>query len=215
MREAKGHGKAFLQSTIGQHPVGAGIVMAALIVLVLILGFFVVHYKDKCKPTGEGFITPMNNLVTGSNNPIWQLGSMDAGNWGPIHREATATNVAAWNPGWRTGAYRRASREGMHVGGGSPCGPGEVPVTYTEGDGTTVTYCRSMSAMPGPPSVCGASWDPAAQAEAEALATVGGLQPDAVYGERRLQRAIGGAFDSSLGLSDDQLTTLMHQGGTP
>ncbi len=96
----------------------------------------------------------------------------------------------------------------------SPCGPGETPVTYRNPDGTTLTYCRSSDVLPGPPTVCGVGWDPAASAEAQALATVGSLQHDS-YGERRLQRAVDGAFDSNVGLSDRDLEALMHQGGTP
>ena len=46
----------------------------------------------------------------------------------------------------------------------------------------------SSDVLPGPPTVCGVGWDPAASAEAEALATVGSLQHNS-YGERRLQRA--------------------------
>ena len=53
---------------------------------------------------------------------------------------------------------------------------------------------------------CKAAWDPAASAEAEALATVGALQHDS-YGEQSLQSAID--------LNDDHLAQLMHQGGTP
>ena len=104
--------------------------------------------------------------------------------------------------------------EGMAGRGGAPCGPGETPVTYRNPDGTTMTYCRSSDVLPGPPTVCGVGWDPAASAEAQALATVGSL-PHEAYGERRLQRSIDGAFDSNVGLSDRDLEALMHQGGTP
>mgnify|MGYP001377252101 CR=1 FL=1 len=80
--------------------------------------------------------------------------------------------------------------------------------------GAKMTYCRVTDALPGPPTVCGRGWDPAASAEAQALATVGSLAHGS-YGERRLMGAVDGAFDSNLGLSDEQLSCLMHQGGAP
>jgi hypothetical protein len=165
MQEAKGHGQAFLRSTIGQHPTATAVVMAVLVVLILVLGYYVAHYRAKCGKSGF-HIAPLGNLGTGNNNPLWQYGAMDAGNWGPIHREPTAYNVAAYHAGWRSPSP--ALREGF-----------------------------------GPAPGCGAGWDPAASAEAEALATVGGLQPGS------------SGYDSSVGLSDDQLVTLMHQGGAP
>jgi hypothetical protein len=228
MQESKAHGMAFLRSTIGRHPGATAIILAVLVLVIVILSFVLAHYRAKCRDGKSGFhIYPHGNLDTGSNNPLWQFGSMDAGNWGPVHREATAWNVAAYEPGWRAGRYRRATgyntshascaKEGMAAGGpahGSPCGPGETPVTYRNPDGTTMTYCRSSDVLPGPPTVCGVGWDPAASAEAQALATVGSLQHDS-YGERRLQRAVDGAFDANAGLSDRDLEALMHQGGTP
>jgi hypothetical protein len=113
-----------------------------------------------------------------------------------------------------TRAKARCSKSGFEGLVSSPCGPGETPVTYRNPDGTTMTYCRSSDVLPGPPTVCGVGWDPAASAEAQALATVGSLQHDS-YGERRLQRAVDGAFDANAGLSDRDLEALMHQGGTP
>jgi len=220
LAEASGHGKAFLQSTIGAHPVASAVAMGVLILLIIILGFYVAHYRSQCSK-GNFHVAPISNLTTGNNNPLWWHGSMDAGNWGPVHREATAWNVAAYHPGWRAGATRRAGRrEGLAAGNGgsapaSPCGPGETAVTYQDPDGgAMMTYCRSTDALPGPGTVCGRGWDPAATAEAQALATVGSLQHDS-YGEKKLQGAINAAYDGNVGLSDDQLATLMHQGGTP
>ncbi len=99
--------------------------------------------------------------------------------------------------------------------GSGACSPGETAVTYEDPDcGAKMTYCRVTDALPGPPTVCGRGWDPAASAEAQALATVGSLAHGS-YGERRLMGAVDGAFDSNLGLSDEQLSCLMHQGGAP
>ena len=64
----------------------------------------------------------------------------------------------------------------------------------------------------GPRAACGVGWDPAASAEAQALASAGSLQHDS-YGEGGLQTAIDGAYDSSAGLDDAQLSALMQDGG--
>ncbi len=61
---------------------------------------------------------------------------------------------------------------------------------------------------------CTGQWDPAASAEAEALATAGGL-PQENYAACRLQKAVDTAYDTGYGLTDDQLSVLMHDGGTP
>jgi hypothetical protein len=105
--------------------------------------------------------------------------------------------------------------EGLAVGAPSAaCAPGESAVTYQNPDGSVVTYCRSTDSLPGPAKVCHRGWDPAASAEAEALATVGSLQHDS-YGEGKLQRAINAAYDANTDLSDSQLEAVMHQGGAP
>jgi hypothetical protein len=213
---AKSHGQALLKSTIGAHPVTTAVVMAVLVVVILVLAFYVVKYRAQIKK-GDGFhIAPISNLTTGNNNPEWQLGSMDAGNWGPVHRAATSWNVAAYHPSWRAGRYRQVSASGGKEGlaannsaSAAACAPGESAVTYQNPDGSVVTYCRSTDSLPGPATVCHRGWDPAASAEAEALATVGSLQHDS-YGEGKLQRAINAAYDANTGLSDAQLEGLMH-----
>jgi hypothetical protein len=65
-------------------------------------------------------------------------------------------------------------------------------------------------------SPCRSIWDPAASAEAQALATAGALSLDA-YGESALQQAQDGGYPypSSIGLSDHQLKGLMHKGSAP
>ncbi len=65
-------------------------------------------------------------------------------------------------------------------------------------------------------SPCRSIWDPAASAEAQALATVGALSLDS-YGESALQQAEGGdyPYPSRIGLSDRQLKGLMHKGYAP
>ncbi len=109
-------------------------------------------------------------------------------------------------------------KDGMYGGAPAPpgnvCAPGETPVTYQNPDGSMMVYCRNTNALPGPATVCKKGWDPAASAEAEALATVGALEHDS-YGEKKLQRAVDAAYDSNVGLSDEQLSAVMHEGGTP
>jgi hypothetical protein len=191
LAEAKGHGKAFLQSTIGAHPMATAVVIAVLVLLVLVLGYWVMHYRAELSKAG-GFrvgIAPYNNLNINGNNPMWYLGSMDAGNWGPMHRDATAYNVAAYEPSWRGDAMRgQQRREGLHNGSGGGVFP-----------------------QVGPAVPCARGWDPAASAEAQALATVGALPHDG-YAESKLQGAVDGAFDSGASLNDEQLTALMHSG---
>jgi hypothetical protein len=76
------------------------------------------------------------------------------------------------------------------------------------------TLSHYKSKCKGGFAACGRGWDPAASAEAEALATVGSLQHES-YGEKKLQGAINAAYDSNVGLSDDQLASLMLHGGAP
>jgi hypothetical protein len=221
-QQAKGHSKALFQSTIGAHPTATAAVVGVLVVLIIVLGYYVVHYKSKASSSAHGFrvgIAPYNNLNMNGNNPMWYLGSEDAGNWGPMHREPTAYNVAAYVPGWRGDARRgmrrgdnmRGRREGLEAGGAVATEAGAAPV-----DMPAAPPAPMSSPFPqvGPRDVCGRGWDPAASAEAQALATTGALQHDS-YGEGNLQGAIDGAYDSGVGLNDDQLVQLMHQGGAP
>jgi hypothetical protein len=63
-------------------------------------------------------------------------------------------------------------------------------------------------------SACGAGWDPAASAEAEALATVGSLQQDG-YGGAALQNAIAAAEDGNVSFANTQLANSVRYGGMP
>jgi hypothetical protein len=63
------------------------------------------------------------------------------------------------------------------------------------------------------PSLCGANWDPAAAAEAQALATAGSYDHDS-YGEAGLQKAIDGAYSQKSGIPTNQVLNLMQQGAT-
>jgi hypothetical protein len=207
-----------VKSAIQGHPLAVAALLGVLVLLVIILSF-TLHKKEKASKAGFG-ITRVNNLNTGSNNPLWYLGSMDAGNWGPIHRDATAYNVAAYEPRWRGGVG--GIREGYASGpmGAVPapagaCPPGRHAITYQDPQGALMVRCGQNNVGPDM-TACRGTWDPAATAEAQALATVGSLQHDS-YGERSLMGAVDLAFDATTaaGLSDAQLQNLMHQGGTP
>lgn len=50
--EAAGHGKSMIQSTLGQHPVATGVVIGVLVLLILVLGFVIMHYRGKAAKDG-------------------------------------------------------------------------------------------------------------------------------------------------------------------
>ncbi len=178
------------------------VILLILIVWLLILWTKYKRIKDKRK--GEGFYYGgSSNLHTHGNNPLWQYGAMDAGNWGTIHREPTAFNVGIYDPdvGKRSQPWRWGGTSQSAILSGA-CG-----------------------AAPGP------KWDPSATIEAQALAQVGSLQHDD-FGEYKLQSAVDQAFDvtpsppyketrlaypmpPNKNLSDAQLAMVMHQGGAP
>jgi len=177
--QAQGHGKSFIKSTIGQHPTTAAIILSVLVVLVLVLAFVAVHFKNKMKSGFEGLAT------------------------GPSACPAGMTAV--------TYTYPAHQAQDGYSPDGTP--------RYKTVPGGTSTECVSAGSRAdlgddsGLPSACG-QWDPAASAEAQALATVGSLQHDS-HGERKLQSAINVAYDGNVGISNAELQELMHQGGTP
>jgi len=85
-----------------------------------------------------------------------------------------------------------------------------------DGDKSGFAAGAMVSPFPavGPVQACGRGWDPAASAEAQALATTGSLLHDS-YGEGKLQGAVDGAFDTSASLNDEQLSALMREGSAP
>ena len=240
------------------------VVLGMLVALVIILIVVLYHYHG-CTPSSSSSkasfgITRMNNLQTGSNNPIWQLGSGDAGWGGSLHRETTPAQAAVFHPAWRADySNNLMTREGLATspmpganGGGiqkmpsssgwdaviknakpiggnvkptpvinplQGCPKGSKAVSYKNDDGAVVTYCVPTGGLPNTSSMsCALQWNPAATAEAQALATVGTYTADN-YGELQLQDAINGAFNTgSTGsgvLSDDQLNQVLHTGGSP
>jgi hypothetical protein len=226
MQEAKGHGRAFIQSTIGNHPMASALVIAVLVVLIVVLVYYVHYYKTVHKSGFRVGISPYNNLNMNGNNPMWQVGSMDAGDWGPVHRDATSYNMAAYIPSWRGNAYRGRDapagyREGLDATGAPDpsADPTMAPVTAPVAMPASHPMRRhrgsggGVSPFPqvGPAQQCG-GWDPSASLEAQALTSTGAL-PYAPIAEGRFQNVVQGSSDS--GLDDTQLEMLMHEGGTP
>ena len=219
------------------HPTATGVAVLVLGAIVLIC--FVSKMMNRSSKSGFRIgIAPYNNLNTTGMNPMWYLGSDDAGWGGSVHRESTNYNMGAYVPGLRAGhigrmlGARTGNREGLDPSGEidpavdlstagvnpGPCAAGMTPVTYVNPDGKTMTRCVSSgpSVIADPTAIlaaCGMTWDPAATAEAQALATVGSFQHNS-WGERKLQSAIDAAYDSNVGLTDDQLAQAMA-GGAP
>ena len=232
LEEAKGHAHGIVNVTVGRHPTTS---LALIVILVLLLIFFW-HDASQWKSAAKAGrttkkasfgVAPYNNLNMGGNNPMWYLGSDHAGWGGDLMRDSTVYHVAEYTPDWRAGAVAPAPREGMTSargpraagpsgagagsGGYGPCGPFQTAVTVHNPDGSMVTRCHNDAT--GPAQACG-GWSPAASVEATALATVGGIK-HAPQADRKLQRAVNAAYDTTDGLSDEQLERLMHQGGTP
>lgn len=204
---------------VTKHATAAFAVIVVLVILCLYFWHDMTQWRAAAKAgktTKDGFgIAPYNNLNMGGNNPMWYLGSDHAGYGGDLMRDSTDYHVAEYTPSWRAGAVVAPPREGMTSGapgGYGPCAAHQTAVTVQNPDGSMITRCHNNGV--GPQRPCTSAWDPSAVVEAAALATTGGMKHEA-NADRPLERAINSAFDSSVGLSDDQLERLMHQGGTP
>ena len=87
------HGVAFLQSTIGKHPVATAAVIGVLVVLILVLAFYLSKFKtkaDACDAT-----TSKSGLVVG-NHSNWHYGSMDAAGTGSLARDTTKYQASVY-----------------------------------------------------------------------------------------------------------------------
>ncbi|MES2339219.1 MAG: hypothetical protein V4537_14090 [Pseudomonadota bacterium] len=201
-------GKNWLRSTVGAHPVTAGVLIGVLVVIVLALSVAVYHYKNAAAPPKSGFMTQFPFMGNLSN---WQLGSGDAGWGGSLQRETTPAQAQLYHAGWRPVGLERSicnsGREGLAV---APMYSSQ----HTVSDAANAGIGPGCGAGCGPSIACRPGWDPSATAEAQALATLGSLPHDP-NGERSLQGAVNAAFDCDSGLSDNQLRDLMHNGGAP
>lgn len=222
-------------------------VVAALIIAVAVLAYQKSSLETQLaasKAKEKLHVAPFNNLNTGGNNPMWYLGSMDAGNGGPVHRDATKYNVGAYHPRWRASAMKahlpraavaQGRREGLHGRKGgrargrrgagedddghttivTPDSPCGIDEILVSDPASGAMYCKPAGVLPpDPTSVCRDEWDPAASAEAMALSTVGSYVHSS-YGENRFMSAVDAAYDTEGAMSDAELQVLMHQGGTP
>src|SRR3990172_2729569 len=228
------HGKAYLTQAIGRNPMATAIILGVLIILLVILIFVAWNFRSKyercaSKPGCSGYtsgplLSRSNNLVNGSNNPLWWWGSADAGLYGSVGRPSTRYHVGTWDPAWREPrrgpVVRSPSQENLAGGlGMGPTMPGSCPPEFIKGPDGACYWRHNEDNAPVTPldtTQCArklADWDPAATAEAQALGQVGALQHQD-YGERNLLGAVNLAFDSTApGLSNNQLEGLMYTGG--
>ena len=98
---------------------------AIIVLLILVIGFLVykAYYgKNKAKKGGHA-ASHFNNLTTGGVNPLWWNGNGDAGYGGPVTRDETRFQAAAFGggPSVFNGGLREGlagSRAGLAYGGG-------------------------------------------------------------------------------------------------
>ena len=209
MQEAKGHGSALIKSTIGQHPLATAAVMGVLMLLILILLFYVVKYKNKTPaPPAKfqpGAVRSYSNFSTGSNNPEWYLGNEDAGNWGPMHREETPAQKAVYDP-----RLRQTNAVESEFVRQYQCQASQCQAPQYQGEQRLTTTPPSAAPTPVKPVIdsCGLGWSPAASAEVHALASVGALESNTYDGEYNIRRELN--FVDSNNISDSQLEDVMH-----
>jgi hypothetical protein len=97
LRDVKTHGKSMIAATVGQHPQAAGLFIIFLIVVVIVL-IIVIIVRSKSQSYITSYDSGMKRLTnndTGSRNPQWQLGQMDAGS--ALDRPDTIHQKALYN----------------------------------------------------------------------------------------------------------------------
>jgi hypothetical protein len=204
---AAGHGAAFLDALVGGHPRLFAAALAVLVILAVVLMFEVNKYRSKCPAT-----TPAKSSFYGGHHG--HLGGESASGAGGLthprgdqtHRAIIHHRQNGGGPGANAHLLRdlhgmspHHRREGLApgaaaaapaAGGGAPakgpCAPGQTAVTYQDAGGATLVRCVDGGGLTL--GACGA-WNAEATAEAQALASVGGLEHD-TYGEAALQSAI-------------------------
>ncbi len=210
---------------------------AIIVLLILVIGFLVYKVysgKHKAKKGGHA-ASHFNNLTTGGVNPLWWNGNGDAGYGGPVTRDETRFQAAAFgggpsvfNGGLREGLAGSKPGQGGNTNapmanGSIPwanvtsCAPGMVPVRTPGPQGGIITTCMPKGgALPSVASACHSKWDNAATSEAQALATLGSFGHDA-YGLSKLQHVINGADSppstAMSSLSDAALSGQLYHGG--
>ena len=152
----------------------------------------------------------------------------------PMVRRVLARRAAAMRAAGRPTGVREPWTNPQYDDKGMPlgCPPGTALATVgLDAQGNPIKLCGTPSEidtmeLDSLPDVdaddfdwssldhCGGPWNPEATLQSQALVSVGGIDPP-TYGERRLDNAMEGVYDTSKGLSDADLTTLMRYGGAP
>jgi len=190
--------------------------------------------KDKKEPM-------LCNRDEAGNHPHWQMGAMDAGDGGPLGRSSTHQQLAPFipefrqhgscitNEGWspkpywqnrhKKNTHRKNGQEDLENPEPSKCPPGYRLRERENADGTFSQECirRDAVLMDFNDSKCEGSWSPAATSEALALSALGNNYTSRYDGEARLHNAVIEVSTdvTPSGLTDTQLTDLMHNGETP
>ena len=221
--------ESFARETVGKHPKAAGLLMAAMFVVILFL-------VGACAKKGEHFggigITEHNNLRGGGLNPIWQHGGIHAGKLGTVDNDYTPTHMAAIYPEMRSGAIHPplgapsgvpawdrqtgGGHEGLAVGGpggyvreawpGACAGPCYQTVQGYAADGSPVVMCARTSA--GYPATCVDPWDPRAMFEAASLNVTNGIAHPS-FAEGPLRAGIASAENPTPASMDDETLAAM------
>ena len=119
-KEAKGHGSALLQSTIGQHPMAAAVLIGVLIILIIILMVKVYMLKNPTTPS------PTKSSMTAGHSvgrPQPPHVSSQGSNWAHGGHFSGDTNSDNLHPASRQPVYRAAptfNRPREHLAAGAP-----------------------------------------------------------------------------------------------
>jgi len=207
MDGAQFHVKGFVSSTIGAHPQWAALAMAAMLVLIIVL-----LWRGRQQGLADGYLVnpqpgEFSNLKYAGNNPLWQNGSMDAGQGGPVTRGMTTYNMQSLDQPMAQG------RRVIYKGGlpGIPGVPNVVALSPQRGGGglrQDYTECAPGTAENvADPQVClpnsvasaqcaynAAGWDTEAVLQAEALRDnlASGYQPVLAGTDVNMQRILAG-----------------------
>lgn len=197
------HAKGILNKaadSVSRNPNFVLALVVAMLVVILILLFYCYSSKKKFQ-SGQH---RLHNLNGGGLNPQWQNGGLDAGNYGPVHRDPTRFHNHPFrhlnrrhtsNDAFVSTPTSRTQKVGNDM---VTCPLGSRP--YNSGRLGEKTTCVSDDAdgsrSPlddlddnGISGRCSDGWSPEAIAEAGALSTTGSFAHDS-YGEHRLQSMI-------------------------
>jgi hypothetical protein len=132
--------------TFGRNPKTTGVVFISMVVMLLLfIILFIVYlnkYKD-CEHGGKGSFlgtSPLGNLNTGGNNPMWHKQMGDAGWGGSMHSTYQPGQSRVWG----------ASAEGGHTMAVTPvrsrsCGGGVSPAAVGEAQALTAAQAFEPS----------------------------------------------------------------------